>query len=135
MLPETLRPWFQDCAERLQVPLEFLAVPATVSLGSLLGRSVVIRPKKLDHWTVIPKLWGCIVGRPSTMKSPAMKEALGILDCLVKGAYAEWEEVRYLGEAETEADKAKLEGLRQTMKSASRSDKGSDLQTLLGPES
>ena len=33
-------------------------------------------PATATDWTEVPNLWGCIVGRPGTMKSPAMGEAL-----------------------------------------------------------
>ncbi len=76
LIPAAIRSWLVDVAERAQVPLEFVAVPAIVGLGSLIGRKVGIRPKSRDDWTVVPNLWGVIVGRPSTMKSPAIAEAI-----------------------------------------------------------
>jgi putative DNA primase/helicase len=75
-LPESIAPWVADIADRMQCPPDFVAVPAMVALGSVLGRKVAIRPQRLDDWTVVPNLWGCIAGRPGMMKSPAMGEAL-----------------------------------------------------------
>lgn len=76
MLPDTLRPWVMDIADRLQCPPDFVAVPAVVALGAVLGRKVVIRPQSRTPWAVVPNVWGCIVGRPGAMKSPAVSEAL-----------------------------------------------------------
>ena len=75
-LPRQIAPWVADIAERMQCPLEFVAVPALVALGSAIGRKVAIRPQAKTDWMEVPNLWGCIVGRPGAMKSPAMAEAL-----------------------------------------------------------
>jgi Protein of unknown function (DUF3987) len=75
-LPETIAPWVADIAERMQCPPDFVAIPAMVALGAVLGRKVGIRPQRRTDWTEVPNLWGCIVGRPGAMKSPAMGEAL-----------------------------------------------------------
>ncbi|MFO9100437.1 YfjI family protein [Legionella pneumophila] len=76
MLPECIRDFIFDVAKRQQCPPDFVAVTALVSLSGLLGRKVLIRPKQKDNWTVTPNQWGAIIGRPSAMKSPSMKEAL-----------------------------------------------------------
>ena len=75
LLPESLRPWITDIAARMQVPLDFPAVAAMVALGSVVGRKIGIRPKRRDEWTVIPNLFGGIVGRPGLLKTPALQEA------------------------------------------------------------
>ncbi|HGK7684493.1 TPA: YfjI family protein [Legionella pneumophila] len=76
MLPECIRDFIFDVAKRQQCPPDFVAVTALVSLSGLLGRKILIRPKQKDNWTVTPNQWGAIIGRPSAMKSPSMKEAL-----------------------------------------------------------
>ena len=60
----------------MQCPLEFVAVPAVVALGAALGRKIAIRPQRRTDWLETPNLWGCVVGRPGAMKSPAATEAL-----------------------------------------------------------
>ena len=75
-LPESVAPWVADIAERMQCPPDFVAVPAVVTLGAVLGRKVAIRPQLRTDWIEVPNLWGCIVGCPGMMKSPAMGEAL-----------------------------------------------------------
>ena len=44
LLPETLRPWVLDIAERLQVPIDYPAAALTVMLAGVIGRRASIRP-------------------------------------------------------------------------------------------
>lgn len=82
LLPESLRGWVVDIADRMQCPPDFPAVGAMVAMSSVVGRKACIQPKQHDDWRVIPNLWGAIVGRPGVMKSPALAEALRPLDTL-----------------------------------------------------
>ncbi len=82
LLPDALRPWVADIADRMQCPVDFPAVAAMVGLSSVIGRKACIRPKRHDDWEVVPNLWGVVVGRPGVMKSPALAEALRPLDRL-----------------------------------------------------
>jgi putative DNA primase/helicase len=75
-LPAAFRPWIEDCADRMQVPPDFLIAASIVAAGSVLGNRIAIAPKRLDHWIEVPTFWGLIVGRPGTMKSPALTAGL-----------------------------------------------------------
>ena len=75
LLPTTLRGWIQDATEVFQCAPDYLAVAAMVSIGSLVGRRIGVRPKRKADWTEYGNLWGLIVGRPGSMKSPAITEA------------------------------------------------------------
>jgi len=75
-LPDALAPWVGDIAKRLQCPPDYVGVAALTSLGAVIGRRVGIRPQAKTDWTEIPNLWGCFIGRPGMLKSPAMNEAL-----------------------------------------------------------
>ena len=75
-LPEALRPRVEDVAERMNCPPEFVALPLLVSAAMLTARKVSLKPQGLTDWRVTPNLWGAMVGRPGTMKSPALREAL-----------------------------------------------------------
>ena len=73
LLPDALRPWCIDIAERMQVPLDYPAVTAVAAMGAAVMRRACIQPKALDAtWTECPNLWGAIVGPPGTMKSPVI---------------------------------------------------------------
>lgn len=79
LLPRQLASWVQDIAERMNCPLEFVAIPAMVAAGSLIGRRVGIRPQRRTSWLEVGNLWGAVVARPGAMKSPAATEALAPL--------------------------------------------------------
>jgi putative DNA primase/helicase len=59
LLPDALRPWLTDIAERAQVPLDFPAAAVIVPLSSALGRRCGIYPKRHDDWLVVPNLGAC----------------------------------------------------------------------------
>lgn len=91
LLPEALRGWVTDIADRMQCPPDFTAVGAVVALSGLIGARAVIKPKARDDWAVVPNLWGAIVGRPGVMKSPALSEVLKPLHRLEKTEREQWQ--------------------------------------------
>lgn len=109
ILPDSLRPWLDDIAERLQCPPEFPAIGAMVSLAALVGRKVGIRPKRQDDWLVVPNLWGVIVGRPGVLKTPALQETKRPLERLEVEAKNQHE----LAKADAEANKAVADARRK----------------------
>ena len=75
-LPDAFAPWVEDIANRLQCPPDYVAVAALTHSARLL---VDVSPSSRRHktdWVEIPNLWGCFIGRPGMLKSPAMMEAL-----------------------------------------------------------
>src|ERR1700722_16992025 len=86
LLPEVLRAWIVDEAERMPCPQDFVAVAALCALGSIIGARCAIKPKQRDSWLIVPNLWGGIVGDPSAKKSPAWGAALRPLDKLIAKA-------------------------------------------------
>ncbi len=86
LLPATVRPWVVDIAERMQCPIEFPAASAMVALAGMIGRRASIRPLQYDDWTEYPNLWGMLIGRPSLMKSPPMKQVLMPIQSLTAAA-------------------------------------------------
>ncbi|WP_226017898.1 YfjI family protein [Novosphingobium sp. FKTRR1] len=77
LLPSELRPWAIDIAERMNCPVDLVAIPAMVAAGALIGRKVGIRPQRRTDWLEVGNLWGCVVAPPGSLKSPAAAEALG----------------------------------------------------------
>jgi len=106
MLPEAFQGWVGDVSERMQVPPDFVAVPLMVALSAVVGRKVTIRPKRHDDWTVVPNLWGAIVGRPGLLKSPALKGALAPLDKLIADAGRRYSERKREHERDVEVYQA-----------------------------
>ncbi len=82
LLPPVLRARVEDVAERMQCPPDYPAVALIVTLASVIGRRCGIRPKREDDWTVVPNLWGAIIGRPGVMKSPPLTEIMRPLQVL-----------------------------------------------------
>jgi len=75
-MPEALGAWIDDISNRLQCPPDYVGVTAVTALGAVLGRRVGIRPQTKTDWMEVPNQWGCFIGRPGMLKSPAMNEAL-----------------------------------------------------------
>jgi putative DNA primase/helicase len=75
LVPAPFRDWVLDCSHRMDnAPPDFLAVSLMVALSAIIGDKITIKPKQEDDWAVTPNLWGALVGRPSSKKSPALKE-------------------------------------------------------------
>jgi putative DNA primase/helicase len=76
LLPAAIAPWVNDISERMHCPPDYVGTSALTALGSVLGRKVGICPQNQTDWFVVPNLWSLVVGRPGTMKSPSVEEAL-----------------------------------------------------------
>jgi hypothetical protein len=124
MVPNCLRPWLQDAAERLGVPLEMVVVPALVAVATVCGRKIGIYPKRYDSWLVWPVLWAVIIARPSKRKTPAINEGLRPLRVLEEEAQNDFESRKAEITAEKEVFKALRaqchEDLRKAVKSNCR---------------
>ena len=92
LLPDNLRDYVMDVADRQQAPPDFAAVTAICGLAAVIGNRVRVRPKQFDDWEVVPNLWGAIIGRPSAMKSPMMSSALAPIFAMQDELRAEWED-------------------------------------------
>ena len=92
LLPSALRPWIADISDRMQCPPDYPAVAALVALAAVVGRQIAIRPKARDDWSVVPNLWGAVIGRPALLKTPAMQEPLRMIGALEVQAREEFEQ-------------------------------------------
>ena len=118
ILPEPIRHWIEDIADRMQIPADFSAAASIVGLGSLIGRKVGIYPKRRDDWLVVPNLWGAIVGRPSLLKSPAIAEVLKPLNLLANQAIEQFKLDKTKYEKELLLKEAMKMALKDTVKKA-----------------
>lgn len=125
LIPESLRGWLVDIAERMQIPLEFTAVPCLVLLGSLIGRKIGMYPKAHDNWLVVANLWGKLVGRPSLLKSPAINEIRAPIEKLIVSAMKAYEDELAEFEQERSWAKAKKSAYEDDLKKAARDKKAS----------
>ena len=95
LVPEPLRLWVADIADRTRLPIEMVAAPAIVAAAAGVGRAVGLRPGEYDDFTVVSSLWGAVIARPGWMKSAAITEAfrpLGRLAAAAREAHQQLEE-------------------------------------------
>jgi putative DNA primase/helicase len=133
-LPESIAQWVADIGDRMQCPPDFVAVPAMVALGAVLGRKIAIRPQRRTDWTEVPNLWGCIVGRPGMMKSPAMAEALKPLHRLEKAAREAHADAQATYARDRDLYDLRKETARDAARKALKSGQSASLPDLIEPE-
>ncbi|MEO8998099.1 MAG: DUF3987 domain-containing protein, partial [Rhodanobacter sp.] len=123
MLPASVRAWCVDAADGLQVPLDFTAIPAIVALAGTIGRRVGIAMKQHARWYERPMLWGCVIGRPSSGKSPALSPARRMLERLAREERAVYDVAAREYEARVMvADAAKANAKKAIQKALANSD-------------
>jgi hypothetical protein len=133
MVPEVLRQWLLDIARQGSFPLEMVAAPAIVAAGSIIGRKLTIRPWLFSDYVVVPNLWGCIVARPSVMKSHAIDRAINPVKRLAATARDRFLADEALTEADFIALEAEVEAIKGKMKTAAKEGKSLDaLKAELG---
>ena len=130
LLPKSFRPWLCDIAERMQCPLDFPAIGALVALSSVVGDRIAIHPKRHDDWTVIPNLWGAVIGRPGVLKSPALDEAIRPLKRLAVEASEEYQRALKEGEFERLRIEAEKKNLKENILKSVRKGDEKTLNTL-----
>lgn len=101
MIPKPFRKWIVDVSDRMQVLPDFIAPMAIVAASTVIGRQIAIRPKKQDSYTIIPNTWGALVALPSSLKTPAINEALSPLFKLEDLATAQYEDDKSNAELES----------------------------------
>jgi hypothetical protein len=111
-----------DIAERQQCALDFPAIVSVIGVGSVLGNRVRVRPKFNDDWEVVANPWGAIIGRPASMKSPALRATLAPVHTLQKDLREAWK--AGLKEGAVEAALAALLGKKRMKDAAKASNKG-----------
>jgi putative DNA primase/helicase len=131
LLPETLRGWIGDISERMQCPPDYVAVAAICAAGSIIGRQVGICPQSQTDWIEYPTMWGCVIGRPGAMKSPALKAALAPMTRLQAQARDEHKVAVSSFEAQAAVQKLKVDAAKSSAKKALKEDARSDVSTLL----
>ena len=132
IIPDALRGWIMDVADRMQIPPDFSAAATIVALGSLIGRKVGIHPKRRDDWLVVSNLWGAIVGRPSLMKSPAVSEAMKPLNRLINKASEAHKAALSTHEFDCEIAAVHKEERKEQIRKAAKSENKAEIQRLKG---
>lgn len=91
-LPKVLAAFIQETAESMPCPVDYVGLSVLVTLGTAIGNSAEIQID--EDWTESTLLWGCIVGDPSALKTPALASGTKPLEDLQKQNY-ELYEARY----------------------------------------
>lgn len=130
LLPEALRAWILDESERMPCPPEFVAAPALVALGAVIGTRCAIKPKSRDSWLVVPNLWGAVVADPAAKKSPAWAAALQPVDKLIAGAMAAHRAALDEYDAARLVHEAKRAAIEDRLKQAAR--RAADVAPIVG---
>lgn len=130
LLPEALRGWIMDEADRMPCPPDFIAAGALVALGAIIGARCTIKPKSRDSWLIVPNLWGGIVGLPSAKKSPAIGAALKPLDRLIARAMEAHRADVEAFDADKTVFEAKKEAIEHRIKAAAKDAKKGDLDSI-----
>jgi uncharacterized protein DUF3987 len=125
LLPDPLRVWIMDEADRMPCPPDFIAAVTIVTLGAIIGARCAIKPKAKDDWLIVPNVWGGIVGLPSAKKSPAISTALKPLDRLIAQAMELYKAEMEAFEAEMTIFGAKKEAIESKIKSTAKKSNGS----------
>ena len=132
LLPEPLRDWLIDAAERASLPLEFF-VPATlVTLSGLIGNRVRVQPKRYDDFIVVPNLWGALVAHTGTMKSHATSTAAAPIKRLESELRDDYEAKRQRLAGRREDLELERTAIEERRKQAAKGKNGIDRDSLAG---
>lgn len=75
--PAPIAAYARDQAELLGCDPAIIAVSALVAAASMIHDGLQIQPKQHDYsWKESPRLWGAMVGDPSTMKTPGIAKGM-----------------------------------------------------------
>lgn len=130
LLPECVRGWCADIADGLNVPIDFTGVPAMVALAGAIGRSVAVALKQHGQWHERPVLWGCVIGRPSSGKSPALNPARSMLQRLERIEGEAHQQKLREHEARSMLSDAAKSNARDAIRKAMKAGKPNDAEAL-----
>nr|VFJ59755.1 MAG: Protein of unknown function (DUF3987) [Candidatus Kentron sp. FW] len=131
LLPDALRDWVVDEADRMPCPPDFIAAAALVALGAVIGARCAIHPKSQDDWLVIPNLWGSIVAPPSAKKSLAINAALKPYERLIARAMETHQAQMEQFKDEKLVFDAKKDAIESRIKAAAKDPKKGDMGSIV----
>jgi putative DNA primase/helicase len=128
IIPEPYCDFVLDEAHRMQCPIDFIAVSILEATSAVIGAGCGVKPKKEDDWLVIPNLWGCIIGRPGKLKTPAASSAICFLERLESKEKNIFDDAMRKFEVEQESHKAEKDAIKRKMSSAHSKKLENDIQ-------
>ncbi|MGX4803980.1 DUF3987 domain-containing protein [Bradyrhizobium guangdongense] len=115
-VPPAYRQWLSDIAYRKSCPYDFVLATFIVMVGSLIGARLGVKPMNDDDdWLEVPNLWGLIVSRSGTLKSPAISDVLAPVRECAKEFMKQFNEEMRKYEAEIEVHKTAVGGLKRSV--------------------
>ena len=120
LLPDSLRDYVLDEADRMPCPPDFVATALVTAIGAVTGAGCGIKPKQKDDWLIVPNFWGGGIAPPTSKKTPAIDAGIKPLDRLIVQARESYENDLKAYEKEMMLYKANVEGLESDLKSASK---------------
>jgi len=118
LLPKQLADFVMDEADRMPCSPDYIAAAVIVCLGSVIGASCALKPKRRDDWIVVPNVWGGVVGPPSSKKSPGLSTVTRFIDRLEAREADKLVEAKKIFEAEQAAYEAHQSAVKANMKKA-----------------
>lgn len=113
LLPEAFRALVEDTSERMNVPMDYPAAIAVLSLAGAVNRRAIIQPKARDtSWKVTPNLWGALIAPPGQMKTPTIAAITAPLSLIQK----EWHEQFTLEMEDYRKEKERFDTILQAWK-------------------
>jgi Protein of unknown function (DUF3987) len=112
-LDQSLQKYVSILARQKSIPVDF---PGTILLalsGGVIGRSIQLRMRPAQKWMESANVWAMLVGRPSSKKSPTLRELCNcIIGPLEDRAQREYksEYAAYKSEAKTDTKNKSEEG-------------------------
>lgn len=74
VLPDPLRTFVVDSARAIGCDPAYIGLPVLVAVAAAIGLTLTMQMK--NKWFVKPILWGCVVGKSGTAKTPAFDAAM-----------------------------------------------------------
>jgi hypothetical protein len=133
-IPDPIKDWVLAESKRLQVCAENIIFPYITQIGALLGRKLIIQPKTKDTWNESATLWGIIIDRASSMKSPALKAALKDGNDLSRSLNEAYEKSMKENGPSIQALNILISGLKSELKSKTKECANNDELEILSNE-
>jgi putative DNA primase/helicase len=128
-LPDPLREVVEDITWRMQVPPDYVAACELVALAACVNRRAFVQPKARDtSWTEPLNLWGVLIGRPASLRTPVMSAALRPLHAIEKF----WRECYQSDLDQFELDREQAELRRAAWRSAVKAEMKRGMQVIEG---
>lgn len=101
-----------------------------VMMATIIGRRVGIRPMRRNDWTVIPNLWGAVVGNSGVMKSPTLAAALSPIKKLSTAAYEVFNKAQTAYDAQAELAKLQQSVQKTKARASLKKDQSADVKRI-----